>query len=249
MKSKNIWIVGASYGIGKALAFELAKRGNRVIVSGRSLEQLSNICKELPLQEKDHLAIKLDVSDEFMVQSSILEVVKHLEHIDSIIFMAAFYEPSSILEMRKEDIIRTINVNLTSVLYFVQSILPILLKQKKGQIALCSSVASYRGLANSQPYAATKAAISNFTESLNSEYGDILDIKLINPGFVETRLTEKNNFAMPFKMTPTKAAKKIADGLGKKSFEIHFPKVFTLFLKFLKVMPDFLYFKISKKLK
>jgi short-subunit dehydrogenase len=125
----------------------------------------------------------------------------------------------------------------------VHAVLPILKSQAHGQFVLCGSVAGYCGLPNGQPYSATKAGVINLAESLRAEEGH-LDIKVINPGFVRTPLTDKNNFKMPMMIEPEEAAKIIVKGLQSKKFEIHFPKRFTFLMKILSVLPDFLYFKI-----
>ena len=131
----------------------------------------------------------------------------------------------------------------------VELILPYYLKQSfKGQIAICASVAGYRGLPQSQPYGSTKAALINLTESLAVDLGDKIDIKLICPGFVKTRLTDKNTFSMPMRITPDQAAKKIAQGLHKKRFEITTPWLFTRLMKLLKVMPFSLYRLIGARM-
>jgi short-subunit dehydrogenase len=113
---------------------------------------------------------------------------------------------------------------------------------------LCGSVAGYRGLPRSQPYAATKAAIINLAESLRAEgrkFG--VDIKVINPGFVRTPMTGKNDFDMPFMIEAGEAALAIANGLLSDSFEVHFPKKFTWLMKILSQLPDWLYFQIVSR--
>ena len=130
----------------------------------------------------------------------------------------------------------------------VHAALPILKEQKSGQIALCGSVAGYIGLSGGQPYSATKAAVMNLAESLHAECPNHIDIKLISPGFVRTALTDKNDFSMPMILTPETAAKAIANGLHTKRFEIHFPKKFTLMLKFLRLLPYVIGLFITKKL-
>ena len=105
------------------------------------------------------------------------------------------------------------------------------------------------GLPQGQPYSATKAAIINLAESLNTECGDTVDIKLISPGFVRTPLTDKNSFPMPMMMEPEQAARMIADGLLSRRFEIHFPKKFTLLLKALRLLPYALSLRLMRRVK
>ena len=125
--------------------------------------------------------------------------------------------------------------------------IPLLKKQNGGQLAFTGSVAGYKGLPKGQPYSATKAAIMNFTESLYVEEPGI-DVRLISPGFVETPMTDMNDFEMPMVIKPDEAAKALAEGLLSNSYEIHFPKKFTFIMKFLRLLPHWLYFKITKKM-
>ena len=131
----------------------------------------------------------------------------------------------------------------------LHAVLPILQRQKSGQIALCGSVAGYRGLPNAQPYGATKAAIINLAESLKLETaGSGIDVRVINPGFVRTPMTDKNSFDMPMIISPEQAARSLADQLAGSGFEIHFPKKFTWAMKILRLLPDALYFPIVRRM-
>lgn len=138
-------------------------------------------------------------------------------------------------------------MNLLGAFTLIDSVLPILKQQRSGQLALCGSVAGYNGLPGGQPYSATKAAVINLAESLKAENPQ-LDIKVINPGFVKTPLTDKNSFQMPMMVSPEYAAQAIAEGLLKRGFEIHFPKKFTLLMKLLRILPRGLYFFLVSKL-
>ena len=119
-------------------------------------------------------------------------------------------------------------------------------EKKSGQISIISSVSGYRGLPAAGAYCSSKSALNSFTESL---YFDMIKknvfVKLINPGFIKTPITEKNNSPMPMIKSPEFAANQIFIGLTqKKLFEIHFPKSFTFLMKFLKILPNWLYFRL-----
>ena len=126
----------------------------------------------------------------------------------------------------------------------------ILNKKKNGNISIVSSIAGYRGLPNSTGYGASKAALNNLAESLYFDFGRYnVRVSLISPGFIKPPMTDKNQFKMPFLKTPEFAAEKIYNGLiNGSSFEIDFPKELTLILKFLKILPDSVYFKLIRKL-
>jgi short-subunit dehydrogenase len=242
-EGKTIWIIGASSGIGRALAIELALQGALLVLSARNKDKLHDLNAELGGK---HHVYPLDVTDAQACSDAVAVVQKRLSQIDSVIFMAAQYIPGSLLTMALSDVHSIVNVNLNGALNISSAVLPLLIAQQRGQFALCGSVAGYRGLPNSQPYSATKAALINLAESLKAEQPQ-LDIKIINPGFVRTPMTDKNDFTMPMMIEPQDAAKAIAKGLKSKSFEIHFPKKLTLIMKCLKFLPPFLYFKLARR--
>lgn len=229
---KNIWIIGASSGIGRALATELASQGATLALSARSEDKLNALNEELG---GTHTVLPLDVADD----KAMVKAAQSLPHIDSAIFMAAIYNPAPLSRLDIQSAHQMVNINLNGAFNTVHAVLPILKAQGHGQLVLCGSVAGYRGLPNGQPYSATKAAVINLAESLRAEEHD-LDIKVINPGFVRTPLTDKNDFKMPMIIEPEEAAKIIARELQTGRFEIHFPKRFTFFVKLLRLLPSFL---------
>jgi short-subunit dehydrogenase len=245
VENETIWIIGASSGIGRELAIQLADSGAKLILSARREDELEKLQKELGA---GHKIYPLDVADNSRVKEVCSKIAKLKNGVDRVIFMPALYRPDSIANMDLEFMSKMVDVNIKGALYITHGILPLFEKQKSGQFALCGSVAGYTGLPNGQPYSATKAAIINFTESLHAESPDYIDIKLISPGFVSTPMTEKNDFDMPMVITPQKAAVSIIKGLNKSAFEIHFPKKFTLLLKFLSVLPYGLKLFFTKKM-
>jgi NAD(P)-dependent dehydrogenase (short-subunit alcohol dehydrogenase family) len=244
-----IWILGASSGIGEALARELARRGATLALTARRADALSALAQELgPL----HLALPGDVTDFRSLQQMAGVLQQKFPRLDRVIVMAAIYSPPKRFEQTThEDVRAIVDVNLNGTLNAVQAALPILLQQKTpSQLALCGSVAGYRGLPGGQPYSATKAAIINLAESLRSELPPAhIDVRIINPGFVRTPLTAKNDFIMPMMIEPDDAATAIAEGLQKRGFEIHFPKRFTFLVKLLQALPPSLYFAIARRIK
>lgn len=244
---KYIWIVGASSGIGADLARELSSRGATLALSARSEEKLKNLQKEIG---DNHLVVPVDASDVKALDQAVQGITKVFPRLDSAISLAAIYDPGAIKDMDIHRAHKILDVNLNGMFNFVHSALPVFHNQKSGQIVLCGSVAGYRGLPNGQPYSASKAAVISLAESLRAEEKDNnIDVKLINPGFVKTPMTDQNDFDMPMMIDSTVAAKEIADGLLKKSFEIHFPKKFTFIMKIIRLIPAWLYFKISNKFK
>jgi len=247
IKGKYIWIVGASSGIGADLARELSNEGATLVLSARSKEKLIALQKELG---DHHVVVPFDVSKVDETLKAVHRIKEKLPRLDSAISLAAIFDPGALKDTTNETVQKIIDINLNGMFYFVNSVLPMMHEQQSGQIVLCGSVAGYRGLPNGQPYSATKAAVINLAESLRAEeQGNNIDVKVINPGFVKTPMTDKNDFEMPFIITTKTAAKEIVKGLRKGAFEIHFPKKFTYIMKAIRILPSWLYFKISNKFK
>lgn len=244
-KTQVIWIVGASQGIGRALAKALHAEGHYVVLSARSEESLEELSAELG--ERCEVRT-VDVTSGESVLKTAEEIFQTHGRLDSGIYLAATYHPMQLVDLDAAKVEQTLAVNLQGAFSFVQSVFPEMKRRKAGQIVLVGSVAGYAGLPRSQPYAATKAALINLAESLYLEAkGTGVDIKLVSPGFVRTRLTDKNDFDMPAIIEPDKAADFIARGIKSGKFEIHFPKRFTRLLKLLQLLPYALYFKLLGK--
>lgn len=243
-KGETIWVIGASSGIGADLAKYLAARGARLVLSARRASALETLQQALG---SEHTCLSLDVSDTDAVKEAVVHLEQQVGQIDRVIFMAAIYQPTGVSKMDLAFTEQLLRVNVLGAMAVSQAVLPMLKRAERGQLALCASVAGYMGLAHGQPYSASKAALINFAQSLYAEVSDAVDIKLINPGFVRTPMTDKNQFEMPFRLEPEEAAKAIAEGLLKKRFEIHFPKVFTMSLKLIAVLPYWLQLPILKR--
>lgn len=246
LKDRRIWIIGASHGIGEKLAHELANAGATVIASGRSKPKLKKLCEELG--GSDHLCLPVDVQDERQVRDALRTLTNHYGVLDCIIYMAGVYNPSHAWNFDLRDARDTVNINLTGIFTVLAAVVPEFIRQRQGHIVLAGSVAGYRGLPGALAYGASKAAIINLAETLHNDLADRnIRVQLISPGFVETRLTDKNSFAMPCKITPEDAAIEIRKGLESNSFEIHFPKRFTYAMKLLRILPNWLYLWVAKR--
>lgn len=237
---ERIWIIGASEGIGQALAKAWSAKGAHVILSARSREPLEKLAAQL-----GNASVQvLDVADRASVQAA-ADAIKAHGPVDRIVHLAAMYDPGRIADLDPDKAAQIVTVNLTGSFHIAQ-IGPKVLR-KGGQLALTGSVAGYVGLPQGQIYSASKAGVINLAESLRAERTD-LDIRLICPGFVETRLTEKNDFKMPAIIKPEEAAKAIIKGLDGSSFEIHFPHRLTRSLKVIRALPYALSMRLTRRL-
>lgn len=229
--AETVWIIGASDGIGAALAREYAARGARLILSARSEARLEALAESLG---SAHVVLPLDVADRDSVDAA-ADRVSLLGPIDRVITLAAIYDPGKVAELDPGMAAKIVSVNLTGSFNVAQAAVPVL--RDGGQLVLTGSVAGYVGLPQGQIYSATKAGVINLAESLRAELKGRIDVRLVNPGFVDTRLTGKNDFTMPALLEPAEAATAIADGLDRSGFEIHFPRRLTLALKLLRALP------------
>ena len=239
-----VWIIGASSGIGAALATQLSSLGARVAISARRAEALARVAES----SQAEWVLPLDVTDLASIAEAREQLVLKAGRIDRVVFLSGSYSPMNLDNLDLEQVRSIVDINLMGAYNLVHEIYPYLLTQAAGQLSLCASISGYGGLPHSQPYASTKAAMINLTESLRVEAsGTGVDIKLINPGFVRTPLTDKNDFDMPFIMEPKEAAERIAGGLKKRGFEIVFPRRFAFILRILSRLPYWLRFRLMSK--
>ena len=242
---KKIWITGASSGIGKAVAEKFAAEGWKVAVSARRKELLQDMAKDQNIS-----SFPLDVTDRSQINNVFQNILKEFGNIDVCLFSSGTYEPKDEQNIDPDKIKNVINVNFLGVIDCVKAVEEYFKNKKTGHISIVSSIAGYRGLPNSSGYGPSKAALTNFCESIYFDFKKFgVRVSVISPGFIKTPLTDKNEFPMPFLKTPEYAAEKIFDGLIKSSsFEIHFPKGLTLTLKFLRILPYRLYLFLVDKL-
>ena len=242
---KKIWITGASSGIGKAVAEKFAAEGWKVAVSARRKELLQDMAKDQNIS-----SFPLDVTDRSQINSVFQNILKEFGNIDVCLFSSGTYEPKDEQNIDPDKIKNVINVNFLGVIDCVKTVEEYFKNKKTGHISIVSSIAGYRGLPNSSGYGPSKAALTNFCESIYFDFKKFgVRVSVISPGFIKTPLTDKNEFPMPFLKTVDYAANQIFNGLVKSNaFEIHFPKGLTLTLKFLRILPYKLYLFLVDKL-
>ena len=244
-KQKKIWITGASSGIGKSVAEKFANEGWKVAVSARRKELLDELAKNTNI-----VSFPLDVTNRNQINEVFKNIIDNFGDLDICLFSSGTYEPKDEQNIDPDKIKNVMNVNFLGVIDCVKSVERYYKDKKSGHISIVSSIAGYRGLPNSSGYGPSKAALTNFSESIYFDFKKFgVRVSIVSPGFIKTPLTDKNEFPMPFLKTPEYAAEKIFNGLVKSSaFEIHFPKGLTLTLKFLRILPYRLYLFLVDKL-
>jgi short-subunit dehydrogenase len=240
--SKNIWITGASSGIGKALAIKFANEGWKVAASARR----ENLLKELNQENPNIHPFPLDVTNIDQCKTVFTNIVKKFADIEISIFGTGIHDPKSEKKFNLDKIRKIMEVNYFGTMNSINAVYDYYNNKKSGQISIISSVAGYRGLPAAGAYCASKSALTSFAETLQFEMKrKNVRVSLVSPGFIKTPMTDQNDFPMPMIKSPEFAAEQIYIGLiKKKGFEIHFPKAFTYFLKFLRILPKSIYFKL-----
>jgi NADP-dependent 3-hydroxy acid dehydrogenase YdfG len=244
-----IWITGASAGIGRALALRMARDGWRVAASARRADELAELAREAGGLPGTIHAYPLDVTDQAAVWEAVATIEHELGAIDVSVLNAGTHEPTPAATFAAATLRRLLEVNVIGVANGLEAVLPRLIARRTGRVAIVASVAGYGGLPNAAAYGATKAALINLAEAMRPKLlqrGVILQV--INPGFVKTPLTDKNDFAMPFLISAEDAAEVIRRGLQSDRFEIAFPTLFVRLMKLVRVLPYRLYFRLTAKL-
>jgi short-subunit dehydrogenase len=242
---KKIWITGASSGIGRAIAEKFANENWKVAISARRESLLNEIAKH-----DNIISFPLDVSIMQNVQNTLDKILDEFGSLDICLFCSGVYNRKTEQEINLEQIKKTFEINFLGSVNCVKAVEKYFKNKKEGQISIVSSIAGYRGLPNSSGYGPSKAALTNFAESIFFDFKKYnVQIKVISPGFIKTPMTDTNEFPMPFIKSPEYAAKKIYNGLiNRSAFEIHFPVQLTLLLKFFRVLPYRMYLFLVDKL-
>ena len=243
--SKNIWITGASSGIGKALAIKFSREGWHVAASARR----ENLLNDLNNRYENIRPFPLNVNDKAASKNIFQNIVEKLKTVDICVFCTGIHDPESEKKLSNEKIRQIMETNFFGTLNCIMAVNTFFREKKSGHISIVSSVAGYRGLPAASGYCASKSALTSLAESLYFDFKRYnVRVSLVSPGFIKTPMTDKNKFPMPMIRSPEFAAEKMFTGLTKKNaFEIHFPIVFTMIMKLLKIMPNWLYFLLIKK--
>lgn len=245
--SRIAWITGASSGIGRATALRLAGDGWQVALTARSEDKLKEIAET---NDKLHVFAG-DVTKPKKMTEIVEQIEKDLGPLHLVILNAGTYFPDSAEDLKAAAFKKIYEVNVFGAVNALEPALAKMKERGQGHIAIMASVAGYRGLPRSLAYGSSKAALNNFTEALAGELrGTGIKVQVINPGFVKTPLTDKNDFPMPMRIEVDEAAEKLVNGLNSSRFEINFPWLFCFLLKFFgRITPNKLYIWVLSKMK
>lgn len=237
-EGKRYWLVGASAGLGEALAHKLADAGAEVIVSARGEKQLQKVVADLGGSAS---YVTVDVSDAEDVARAAAEVGQ----IDGYVHLAGVYWPLAAQDWDGEQVAAMLDINMTGMARVLGHVVPPMVKRDSGHIVITSSLTGFRGLPGSIGYTASKAAAMSLAECMECDLRNTgVDVQVANPGFIKTQLTEKNDFNMPFIMEPEEAAQIMFDHMKSGGFKRSFPTLFSLVFRGSQFLPDWLYFRI-----
>ncbi|MGQ0811307.1 MAG: SDR family NAD(P)-dependent oxidoreductase, partial [Nitrospiraceae bacterium] len=247
VKDRRVWVTGASSGIGRAVAVELARRGAKVIASARNEQALNDLARECG---GDHVVVlPLDVTDRQANLRATDAIRQRLGGLDIAFLNAGICEYVDVTKFDSSIFERTIQTNFLSMVYGIEAVLPLLRSSRDAQLVGMSSTVAYRGLPRAEAYGASKAAIKHLFESLQIDLmREGISVSVVCPGFVRTPLTDRNDFPMPFLVEADDAACRIVDGIESRKPEIHFPKRFSIPFKLLSLLPSRLYVMICSRM-
>lgn len=235
---KTYWLVGASEGLGLALARGMAREGADLILSGRDPDRLAAALASLSRPAR---GVVVDVGSD----ASVAAAAAQLGPVDGVVFLAGVYWPMPGQGWDAEKVTAMCNVNFTGCARAIGAVLPGMVARGAGHVVITGSLSGFRGLPGSIGYSASKAGVMALAESLYADLrGSGIKVQLANPGFIRTRLTDKNDFAMPFLMQPEQAADHMLRLMRGKGFKSSFPLVFSWLFRLSQFLPDWAYYRL-----
>ena len=238
-------ITGGSTGIGASLARELTKRGTKVVICARKKEQL-----EATAQEIGAIPIQADLGDPKRAQEVVDEAKDALGSLDLVIANAGFGGNRPATKLEPKHFVAMYQTNVIGACVTIAAAIPHMLEAGRGNLVGISSLAAYRGLPTSAAYSASKAALSTFLESIRVDlFRTGIAVTDVRPGYIDTPLTKKNKFKMPFLMQPDVAATKILRAIGNGRRVYAFPWQTWLGAKLLTALPAFIYDRVGSRVK
>jgi short-subunit dehydrogenase len=235
---KRYWLVGASEGLGAALAEALSRAGAEVILSARNEAGLQAVASGLPGPSQCQ---PVDVTD----ADSVRRAADAIGPVDGMVYLAAVYWPMPAVRWQAEQATAMADVNFTGALRVLGAVVPDMVARDSGHIVITGSLGGFRGLPGAIGYAASKAGVMSLAESM---YYDLrktgVDVQLVNAGYIRTRLSDKNTIPMPFIMEPEAAADRMLAHMRSPRFSTSFPTVFSWLFRISRFLPQGLYFRL-----
>jgi short-subunit dehydrogenase len=240
--NKVVFITGASSGIGKGVALEIAARGAHLGLLARREELLNEIVDEARAKGVKAIAVTADVRDAKAVREAADRVRRELGPIDILIANAGIGTSDHALRLTPEHAANVISINVLGAVNSVAAVLAEMMERKQGRLVAISSLAAYRGLAKSAAYCASKAAVSSYFESLRIDLRDSgVGVTIIHPGFIKTPLTAGREAKMPYLMELDDGVKKIVLAIEREKKSYAFPWQLATIVRAGLIMPTAMY--------
>jgi NADP-dependent 3-hydroxy acid dehydrogenase YdfG len=236
---KTYWLVGASEGLGEALAHQLSALGAKLVLSARNKERLDVVAQAVSGEAR---VVPINIADD----ESVAAAAESAGDVDGVVFLAGIYWPMPATKWDLQQGVAMADVNFTGAFRVLGHVVPKMVARDVGHIVITGSLSGFRGLPGAIGYGASKAGVMSLAESLRADlWRTGVQVQLANPGFIKTRLTDKNTFKMPFLMTADQAATQMVDLMRKPSkFQLHFPRVFSWVFRLSRLLPDWAYYRL-----
>ena len=244
-------VTGATSGLGREAAVQLARRGWRVAVSGRRQEQLEATARAVTAAGSESLVLLGSVTEPAEVRAHYAAIKAAWGGLDYAVLNAGVGDMMDAKEFSAETVRWTFDANVLGVCRWMEAMIPDMLAQKSGVIAGVASLAGFRGLPKSGPYSASKAALITLLESTRVDLiGTGVSIVTVCPGFVRSEMTDRNKpGSMPFLMSTEDGVAAMLRGIDARKRVVHFPWQLSYISKYLiPAIPDFLYDWLAHKL-
>jgi len=237
---KRYWIVGASEGLGRALAVALDAEGASLVLSARSADRLADLASTL----RQAQVLPCDVMDSASVDAA----AANLPPLDGIIYAVGLYEPMAAQNWNAAAAVAMAEANFVGALRVLAHVVPKFANRGAGHIVLIGSLAGFSGLPGAIGYGASKAGLMHLAQNLQADLSQSgVRVQLINPGYIQTRLTAKNDFAMPFIVTAPQAAAHVLRAMRSRRFQTSFPRPFSWLFLTARFLPEWVYFRLFRK--
>lgn len=240
-QGKRYWLVGASEGLGRELAFCLSKVGVELVLSARTSARLDTLAEALPGKAT---VLPLDITD----PRSVRDVAQGIGRIDGVICLAGTRWPMTAQAWDQDRIEEMAQVNYLGTTRVVGAVLPGFLERGAGHVVLTGALTGFRAVPGSIGHGASKAAVMHLAEALHHDLrGTGVEVQLLNPGTIRTRLGARSERDAPFAMEPVRAAREVFEHMSSNRFKINFPYGASLPLRAAQFLPDWAYFRLFSR--
>ncbi len=248
LQNRTLWLIGASSGIGGALAPVLVAQGARLAISSRREDGLNQVADAAAMRGRRPLVKPLDVTDLEAVRRVYGELVAQWGTVDILFYNAGARAQAEVTNFDTESALRQGDINYLGLIRATGTVMPDMVSRQSGEIIGVASLAGYAGFPRGAAYSSSKMAVNTYLQSLRIDLRRFhVGVTSVNPGFVDTPLIEGTTVPTPFMVSPERAAKRIVEGLLAGREEIHFPRRLSWPLKLYTALPRPVYESLARR--